>query len=95
MTLSSIGLIQGRLFPKYIDQLQVFPDKTWKKEINILREIGFDYIELLWDKKKVLSKFGKFKINSYCIPKYKHIQFVWTVLHSKIHQIVLLMKLMM
>ena len=52
MTLSSIGLIQGRLFPKYIDQLQVFPDKTWKKEINILREIGFDYIELLWDKKK-------------------------------------------
>lgn len=56
MTLSSIGLIQGRLFPKYIDQLQVFPDKTWKKEINILREIGFDYIELLWDKKKSIKQ---------------------------------------
>lgn len=56
MTISSIGLIQGRLLPKHIDQLQVFPEKTWKKEINILGEIGFDYIELLWDKKKSIKQ---------------------------------------
>lgn len=44
--------MQGRVLPKFIDQLQIFPINTWKEEIDIINNIGFDHIELLWDKKR-------------------------------------------
>lgn len=52
MNISSIGIMQGRVIPKFIDQLQVFPNNTWNEEIDTIKDIGFDHIELLWDKKK-------------------------------------------
>jgi len=56
MSISSIGIMQGRILPKYIDQLQVFPIDTWRKELDIARDIGFQHIELLWDKKRDIKK---------------------------------------
>jgi len=44
------GIIQGRIYPERFDQLQVFPVLEWKKEFAKAREIGFDYIELLYDR---------------------------------------------
>ena len=52
MNISSIGIMQGRILPKYIDQLQVFPIDTWYKELGVAKDIGFQHIELLWDNKQ-------------------------------------------
>lgn len=49
MSISSLGIMQGRILPKYIDQLQMFPIDTWRKELDIAKDIGFQHIELLWD----------------------------------------------
>ena len=56
MNISSIGIMQGRILPKYIDQLQVFPIDTWRKEFDLAKNIGFQHIELLWDKKHDIKK---------------------------------------
>ncbi len=47
--------MQGRLFPKYLDQLQVFPINTWQEEFDMAKNIGFEHIELLWDSKKEIK----------------------------------------
>ena len=52
MTISPIGIMQGRVLPKYIDQLQVFPIDTWREELGVAKDIGFQHIELLWDKQQ-------------------------------------------
>jgi L-ribulose-5-phosphate 3-epimerase len=52
MSISSIGIMQGRVLPKYIDQLQIFPIDTWYEELGIAKDIGFQHIELLWDNKQ-------------------------------------------
>ena len=52
MSISSIGIMQGRVLPKYIDQLQVFPIDTWREELDVAKDIGFQHIELLWDNKQ-------------------------------------------
>ena len=49
MSILSIGIMQGRVFPKYINQLQIFPTQTWRNEVVVAKEIGFKHIELLWD----------------------------------------------
>lgn len=56
MSISSIGIMQGRILPKYMDQLQVFPIDTWRKEFDLAKNIGFQHIELLWDKKHDIKK---------------------------------------
>ena len=52
MSISSIGIMQGRLLPKYLDKLQIFPIDTWREEFGIAKDIGFQHIELLWDNKQ-------------------------------------------
>ena len=45
-----IGIMQGRVLPVSVDRLQVFPDE-WSNELLAIKKIGFDYVELLDDKK--------------------------------------------
>ena len=52
MSISSIGIMQGRVLPKYTDQLQIFPINTWREEFDVAKDIGFQHIELLWDSKQ-------------------------------------------
>ena len=51
-----IGIIQGRVIPERLDRLQVFPVSNWQKELVKIKEIGFDYVELLFDKDLVFEK---------------------------------------
>jgi len=55
MSISSIGIMQGRLLPKFIDKLQVFPVNTWREEFDVAKDIGFQHIELLWDNKQEIK----------------------------------------
>lgn len=47
--MNNIGILQGRVSPKSIDKLQVFPEK-WQEELSAIRKLGFNYVELLDDK---------------------------------------------
>lgn len=47
---NKISIMQGRVIPKDIERLQVFPD-NWEQEFSAIKELGFDSIELLDDKK--------------------------------------------
>lgn len=53
---SKIGILQGRVIPERIDKLQLFPILNWKKEFIEIQDIGFDCVELLFDKKLVFEK---------------------------------------
>jgi sugar phosphate isomerase/epimerase len=48
--LSKFGIMQGRLYPHNINELQCFPQVNWQKEFTCSRNIGFDFIELLLDR---------------------------------------------
>ena len=43
-----IGIVQGRLSKKVNNQIQAFP-KNWSSEFKLLKEIGYDGIELIYD----------------------------------------------
>jgi len=45
--------MQGRVVPKTLERLQVFPDQ-WEKEFRVMEEIGFTHVELLDDKENGL-----------------------------------------
>ena len=45
----SMGVMQGRLLPKYSGRYQAHPFGYWKKEFVIAAEIGFEYIEFILD----------------------------------------------
>ena len=71
---NKIGIMQGRLFPNEINRLQVFPS-SWKHEFAIIKDLGFDYIELLDDKEGQFRKILKTtsieffsELNSYNLP---------------------------
>lgn len=59
-TINKIGIIQGRILPKRIDKLQIFPER-WQEEFSFIKKIGFDYIELLDDKENQLLNILKNK----------------------------------
>ena len=63
--MNKIGIMQGRIFPERLDKFQIFPASNWKDELIKIEEIGFNCVELLFDKKLVLEKlladFEKFK----------------------------------
>lgn len=59
----SIGIMQGRLLPEFIDELQQFPISSWKEEPSYANDIGFDYLELLYDKKMCLNDLAQTKEN--------------------------------
>jgi L-ribulose-5-phosphate 3-epimerase len=56
MSISSIGIMQGRILPRYMDQLQIFPIDTWYEELGVAQAIGFQHIELLWDREQDVKK---------------------------------------
>lgn len=59
----SIGIMQGRLLPEFIGELQVFPISNWNKELFYANVIGFNYFELLYDKKMCLHELMQKKEN--------------------------------
>ncbi len=54
--MNRIGIIQGRVLPERLDQLQIFPISGWRDELSKIMEMGFDYVELLFDKELVLDR---------------------------------------
>ena len=47
--MKKIGIMQGRLLPKYMARYQAHPVSYWQAEFNIAKELGFDQIELILD----------------------------------------------
>ncbi len=45
----SIGVMQGRLLPKYLGQYQAHPFGYWEDEFSIAKNLGVDYIEFILD----------------------------------------------
>jgi L-ribulose-5-phosphate 3-epimerase len=48
-----IGIIQGRLLPKYQGKYQAHPVRYWQKEFSIAKELGLDCIEFILDYNEV------------------------------------------
>ena len=44
-----LGVMQGRLVPKYKDRYQAFPKDNWKDEFKIASSFGLDCIEFIFD----------------------------------------------
>jgi hexulose-6-phosphate isomerase len=57
-----IGIMQGRLSPRIEGKIQAYPAKTWQKEFEIAKEIGYSAIEWIVEKpleiNALMSKFG-------------------------------------
>ena len=41
--------MQGRLYPNNLKTLNLFP-KKWKNEFQQLNKVGFNYLELIYDR---------------------------------------------
>lgn len=77
-----LGIMQGRLLPKYKNQLQSFPKNSWKKEFALAKKFNLKYIEFIFGDKNVnghplldfkkiqiiknLEKMNEIKIRSIC-----------------------------
>lgn len=46
---NKIGVMQGRLLPKYLGRYQAHPVAYWQKEFAVARDIGLDCIEFILD----------------------------------------------
>ena len=46
---NKIGVMQGRLVPKYQDRYQAFPVGMWQDEFKVAKECGLDLIEFILD----------------------------------------------
>ena len=46
---NKIGVMQGRLVPKYKDRYQAFPVEMWQDEFKVAKECGLDLIEFILD----------------------------------------------
>ena len=46
---NNIGIMQGRLLPKYKDKFQAHPVGYWDQEFNIVNNLGLDCIEFILD----------------------------------------------
>ena len=59
---TQIGIMQGRLSPRIDGKIQAYPVKTWQKEFEIAKEIGYSAIEWIIEKpleiNAMLSKSG-------------------------------------
>ena len=81
--MKKIGVMQGRICPSNLNELQIFPLNNWQSEIKIASEIGFSQFEILFDKDLVciqefsneknikklndLEKINKISVSSICI----------------------------
>ena len=45
-----IGIMQGRIYPQCLERLQLFPKHKWEKELVKANNMGFNNLELLFDK---------------------------------------------
>jgi L-ribulose-5-phosphate 3-epimerase len=66
---NSIGVMQGRLLPKYNSRYQAHPVNYWQKEFFIAKKIGLNCIEFILDFNDfqinpLLTKNGLFEINN-------------------------------
>ena len=53
--MNKIGIMQGRLSSVTSKNLDLFPINEWQKEFEYASKIGFDYIELICDKKSLIK----------------------------------------
>lgn len=49
MIQNKIGIIQGRLSPRPYPDIQRFPAASWQKEFTYAKEIGYDFIEWIFE----------------------------------------------
>jgi L-ribulose-5-phosphate 3-epimerase UlaE len=47
--IKNIGIMQGRLLPKFMNRYQAHPMGYWEKEFIIAKEIGISYVEFILD----------------------------------------------
>jgi L-ribulose-5-phosphate 3-epimerase len=47
--MNNIGIMQGRLLPRYLNRYQAFPVNYWHAEFHIAQELGFSKIEFILD----------------------------------------------
>jgi len=65
---NKIGVMQGRLLPKYLGRYQAHPVGNWQEEFPLAKEIGLDCIEFILDYNDVnqnplIKREGLFEIN--------------------------------
>jgi hexulose-6-phosphate isomerase len=64
---TQIGIMQGRLSPRIDGKIQAYPAKTWQREFQIAKEIGYSSIEWIIEKpfevNALMSKSGIQEIN--------------------------------
>ena len=46
---NNIGVMQGRLLPKYKNRFQAFPVNSWIREFQIAKKIKLKNIEFIFD----------------------------------------------
>lgn len=66
--MNSIGIIQGRLSKRPYPKLQEFPFETWEQEFKYASEIGFEFIEWIFEENRynenpIWTSSGRKKIN--------------------------------
>ena len=49
MSINKIGIMQGRLSPRPYPLLQQFPRDSWKQEFIYAKDIGYDFIEWIFE----------------------------------------------
>ena len=47
--MNNLGVMQGRLLPKYQGRYQAHPVGYWQQEFEIAEELGLDHIEFILD----------------------------------------------
>ena len=62
--MDKIGIMQGRLSPRYKGRYQAFPVDTWQEEFALAKQLGFACIEFIYDYENyenspLLTKSGK------------------------------------
>lgn len=45
----TVGIMQGRLVPRYLGRYQAFPAGYWQAEFNIAKELGLTHVEFILD----------------------------------------------
>jgi L-ribulose-5-phosphate 3-epimerase UlaE len=51
--MKKIGIMQGRLLPRYKKRYQAHPVNYWQAEFYIAKELGFSQIEMILDYNEV------------------------------------------
>jgi hexulose-6-phosphate isomerase len=75
-----IGIMQGRLSPRIDGKIQAYPAKTWQKEFEIAKEIGYSAIEWIVEKpleiNALMSKSGMQEIKEIILKTGERVDYV-------------------